>query len=371
MIGPEESPMQHWWKQFRDYALAIMSVYFDRIKSSAKSIYRFDPYKIESNSRRDTLNVLIQDFLKRQEGYAIAAFIVLNNTGSPLSNFEYGHVQTKPVNGPKNLIQEWPVCYYRGSTERTTGISSPVRLSQNDTKGIKRNPNDSMSTMTQKVAKKFPTSPNETSVIDVQSWPFSEWKELVSHLKDGGAMDSAVTYKSRNHADLSEQGSDDFPLTPSTSPTSTSFHTVHLSPLLYMVVAVNGTDGKWNLRRSREPSDIDIRNFLDDIVKKLRISFFFDDSNVETAKQGAKQVSKLPAKEVEGDMQSFLNSMKNSYGLRPQSPMVERLKSPYPPPGTRATSKLSRRSKMRAGAVDLSESAIAFFLGSALSDRFP
>ena len=371
MIGPEESPMQHWWKQFRDYALAIMSIYFDRIKSSAKSIYCFDPYLLGNTCKGETVNELIQDLLKRQEGHAIASFIVLNNTGNPFSNFECGFAQANHVNEPRNLFQEWPVCYFRGSTEHTTAILSTVNRSQSDTKGMKRTPNDSMSTMTQQFTTKSPTSPHGTSVIDAQSWPFSEWKELVSHLTCGGVIGSAVTYKARNNAERSEQGSEDIPLTPSTSSTRTAFHTVRLSTLLYMVVAVNGTDGNWNLRRSREPSDIDITTFLEDIVMKLMISSFFNDSNVETAKQGAKQASKLPVKEVDGDMQSFLKSMKSSYGLRPQSPMVERLKSPYSPSGARSTSKLGRRSKMRPGTVDMNESATAFFLGSALIDRFP
>jgi hypothetical protein len=106
---------------------------------------------------------------------------------------------------------------------------------------------------------------------------------------------------------------------------------------------------------------------LDTMAKQLRSSSFFDDENVEAAMQDAKQGSKLPVKELDGDMQVFLTTLKISYGLRSQSPMVGRLRSPYRSSGPPAVSKVGLRKKRRGAVpVDDSESAMAFFLGNDL-----
>lgn len=377
--------MQHWWKHFREVALSLMPIYFDQIRASARLLYGFDPYKLAP--KQDAKDVAIQDFLKRQEGYRTAVLVVLNNTGA--SNFEYGHGQpNKPSKDSKSVLQEWTVCYYRKTAESTPllssrGLSSIKQLGRKvgttmsstdpvDVSSIRR-PEDDMA------AKPTSNTGHPSSAVDAQSWPFTEWKELVSVLNDGGSMDSVVTYKPSDDMDHPNKVSLDFPPTTwsptssmeqpvtSTSPTNTTFHIISLSPRLWMVVAVNGIDGKGKWSRSRGLSDSDIRSFLDTMAKQLRISSFFDDENVEAAMQDAKQGSKLPVKELDGDMQVFLTTLKISYGLRSQSPMVGRLRSPYRSSGPPAVSKVGLRKKRRGAVpVDDSESAMAFFLGNDL-----
>lgn len=377
---PDESPMQQWWKQFREGALSIMPIYFDRIRSSAQSLYGFDPFKLERTPKHDAIDVTIQEFLKRQEGHITAVFIVMNNTDLSCPNFEYGYVQRKSVQESNKALQEWPVCYYRRSMERASAIASLVNLGSSGKRTPDNSPNSRGPLSSCKEdGKRLPTM-TELARVDPYLWPFTEWKDLASVLQDGGSRETAVTYKSSNDSDdpdkspppttWSDTSNGELPVI-STSPTNTTFHIISLSPLLSFVVAVHGPHGKWNLRRSRGSSDAEIRNFLDGTVNKLRIRSFLDNRHVMTARQEAKQKSKLPFDELNGDMQGFLKSLKDSYGLRTQTPRVERLTSPYRKSDSRNPAPVAKRKTKRAAADNLESSAMAFFLGSELHHRLP
>ena len=336
MTCPEGSPTQKWWQHFREWALSIMPVYFDQIRSSARSLYGFDPYKMEGSRKHDAIDLIVQDFLKRQEGHATAVLIILNNTDNSLPNFEHGYTnQRYSVKEREDILRDWPVCYYRRTTEWTTGISSIVKLGRSDVNSNKRTPESTFRRplSNRKEIVTAPSVPAGHPLVDAQSWPFTEWKELTSVLVDGGSRNAFVTYKSSNFSANQEDGLHDVP--PSTWPendngetppaasmsqNNTAFHSISLTPVLWMVVAVSGTDGKWNLRRSRGLSDADIRTFLEGTARKLRMSSFFDNRNVELAKQDSKQPLKLPVEELDGDLVPFLKSVKETYGLRPQSP---------------------------------------------------
>lgn len=264
------------------------------------------------------------------------------------------------------------------------------------------------------------------------AWPHTEWPRLVELISDSTSMKptsptekiattdahvtrgKAVTYRNKETLGSIESS----PLTPAqspstgwmstwASPTSRSpapppvepppspptfrsktsdsiFHTIRLNDFMWLVVIVKEEEeGKWHLRRARGSTDEEIRSFLNSMASKIRLSCLFGAESIANARVKVPQddeANVLPGHDLltlfkgsehldEANAKHFLKSLKESFGLRPQTPMTH---NPYrglfrSNSDKKRSNRSPRRGRLRKRrAYTHEESAIAFFLGEDL-----
>eukprot|EP00546_Thalassionema_frauenfeldii_P007305 CAMPEP_0178908424 /NCGR_PEP_ID=MMETSP0786-20121207/7915_1 /TAXON_ID=186022 /ORGANISM="Thalassionema frauenfeldii, Strain CCMP 1798" /LENGTH=676 /DNA_ID=CAMNT_0020580325 /DNA_START=107 /DNA_END=2137 /DNA_ORIENTATION=+ len=343
----------------------VLPLYFDRICASAKPIYGFDPSLLHSNSTTSLdIDVQIVEFLRKNEG-TMAVCIVLEGE------------------------DDWPCMYLRSSIEKltrshssATNLSSRLGLGRTMDLESDKNPN-------QEYTDKF---------TDNKSWPLSEWNELVTILRNEinpEELGPAMTFRAKEVETESNMNVGFF-ARPLVNPAS-YFHVVALSQQLWMVAIVKGEDleSKWNLRMAqRQHSEEECRIFLDKMAMNLKIANLFDNVNrilsvqskknqtPERIKKGARMgglrfsgnsensssalsIEKLCCEWNEINTQKWLQSLKDEFGLRPHSPDITPLRSPYqmtfgqhPPSSKRGYRKRRMNTK-----TTVEESAASWFLG--------
>jgi hypothetical protein len=149
-----------------------------------------------------------------------------------------------------------------------------------------------------------------------------------------------------------------------------------------MVIVKEEDEGKWQLRRSRGHNDEEIRAFLDSLASKLRVSGLLSTDQISEARVMPKgkeastgydllslwKGSRHENSDDSKNAKEFLRSLRESFGLKPQSPLID---NPYRGlfgsgssrnASTRSSVRRSRQRRKRR-ALDHEESAIAFFLG--------
>jgi len=340
---------------------SMLPLYFDRVRASAKPIYGFDPSFLDSTSTVSVdLDAQIIDFLRKSEG-TMAVCIVLEDE------------------------DDWPCVYLRSSIEKLTrSTSSATNLSSRLLLGR------SMEVESEKL-------PNE-QYTDKQSWPHSEWNELVTILRNEinpEELGPAMTFRAKE-VETASNIDGGFFARPLSNPAS-YFHVVALSEHLWMVAIVKGEDleGKWNLRMAqRQHSEEKCRNFLDKMAMKLKVANLFDNINqilfVESTKkptlEGSKKVPRMVGIGFSGNSentsetlsieelcsewndsntQKWLKSLKDKFGLRPQSPQAKPLRSPYQMSFGQPSSGKGRYRKRRMKTKStVEESAASWFLGA-------
>jgi hypothetical protein len=154
---------------------------------------------------------------------------------------------------------------------------------------------------------------------------------------------------------------------------SSAFHVISVSEYLSLVVIVKGEeDSRWLRRRSALP-DEEIRSFLNDMAQKLRVSSQFTMTRlppVNKTPSGRLQVSEQATWD-DDQLQDFLSSLKESFGLRPNSPWQDGLRSynqfrkPQQSPNLSAAYDSRRRRQSKA--PSFGASATALFLGPDLA----
>jgi len=183
---------------------------------------------------------------------------------------------------------------------------------------------------------------------------------------------------------------------PQPSQTS-SYHAVRIGPKLWIVVIVKRVEEKWHRKRTRGHTGEEIRSFLNSMASKLSLYGALGTDAVFKARDVAPQLglSSSDGKETlaslwasgkwqDSEMHLFLNSMKSMLGLKPNSPRLEPLKSPYisqPGSSSRRNNQTMNRSQQSygcsdsestlGGGIDFETSAMSFFLGPDLFQYLP
>jgi hypothetical protein len=351
--------LHEWFRTALQEVRSLLPLYFDRIRAQAKPLYGFDPARIGSVQQQITMDydALIWEHLKKHEG-AMAICVVFCD----------------------EINDEWPAMYLRsnvGASSKSTNSSLSPRLL------MKREP----------AVKSDEVSYQEYTADG--SWPLTEWSELVAIVRNEvnpEELGPALTFRAKEE----EQSA-----TPNRTGDSTAsyFHVVALSSCAWLVAIVKdqayASDGsRWNLRISRgtQSSEENIRAFLDELALKLRVHNLVANVNeslaamreqdvarisnkIETTKnQHDKRSKKGPDLSIEdlcsewneANTNEWLRSVKDHFGLRPQSPGVEALHSPYFVSKGRTQSLGRMRTFRRRRDKTAEDSAAALFLGSDL-----
>jgi hypothetical protein len=318
--------------------LSILPLYFDRLRESASQIYGFDPSRLGSNSPVTfDYDSQIVDFLRKSET-ALALCIV------------YGDISG----------DSWPATYLRSSISLTRSSSSAGSLSS---RILGFRDDDAFTTPDA-------DSTSSPGPYANKSWPLTEWRELTTILRNEvhpNEMGPAMTFRSKEEDQL------------------TIFHVSSLSKYLWFVAIAKAPPPEtytWiRMARasSQASSEDDVRTFVDEMASKLRVSNLIDKAWIEQknrrdvssdtidgAQMHAKSGRMLSAQELvsewtEPKTQEYLRTLKSHFGLRPQSPMMEPLKSPYQ--RNYYSHEKKARSHYREKAA-LEESAAVWFLGA-------
>lgn len=342
---------------------SILPLYFDRLKTCALPSYGFDPVKLGSPIMNLDYDGQVLDFI-RKNGSPIAVCIVLEDK----------------TNGT------WPAIYLRSSLDSLTrsstsagSLSSKLLLGRRD--------------------EEVDDVPIQNPYMNTQEWPHTEWDDLTTVLRNEvnpEELGPAMTFRAKGEDSsppTAASAAPDFLARTPAAPES-YFHLASLSSTscLWLIAIVKDDDagadsGRWNLRIPRgahnNHTEEDIRSFVDDMAYKLRVSNLvykttfeheakeaFAGTNTGTPPTELKPKKPLSAEDLvsewtEPKTQECLRVIKSHFGLRPQSPMVEPLKSPYQlnfP--TFGKGRKVRGRKKRSKNVE--ESAAAWFLGPEL-----
>lgn len=341
---------------------SILPLYFDRLKTHALPSYGFDPAKLGSPIMNADYDGQVLDFLRKNDS-PIAVCIVFEDKAK----------------------DTWSAMYLRSSLDSLTRSSTSAgSLSTRLLLGRRDEEVDDVQM--------------QDPYKNTQEWPHTEWDDLTTVLRNEvnpEELGPAMTFRAK--------GVDESPpTTASTAPDflarapaapESYFHVASLSSTscLWLVAIVKDDDaaadsGRWNLRIPRGGNNYteeDIRAFVDHMASKLRVSNLvykttFEQEVRETIVNSStgqppidlKSKKTLSAEDLvsewtEQKTQECLRTIKSHFGLRPQSPMVEPLKSPYQLqfPAFGNQRKLRGR-KRRSKHVD--ESAAAWFLGPEL-----
>jgi hypothetical protein len=319
--------------------LSMLPLYFDRLRENASQMYGFDPSRLGSSCPITVdYDSQIVEFLRRSET-ALALCIV------------YGDISG----------DSWPATYLRSSISLTRSSSSAGSLSSRflgfrDEDAYIISEDGSTST---------------PGPYASQSWPLTEWRELTTILRNEvhpNEMGPAMTFRSKEEDQL------------------TIFHVSSLSKYLWFVAIAKSPPPETHtwIRMARAGnhacSEDDVRTFVDDMASKLRVSNIIEKAWTEQKNKrnifsdttdGAQMHTKsgrmLSAQELvsewtEPRTQEYLRTLKRHFGLRPQSPMMEPLKSPYQTSyHTHGKKGRCHHSKKKAA---IEESAAVWFLGS-------
>lgn len=339
---------------------SILPIYFDHLKARVSPLYGFDPSRLGSPNMNVDYDGQILDFLRKHEG-VMAVCIVLED----------------PTD------DSWPATYLRSSIDSLPRSSSSGNsLSSRLLLGRREEEVDEVSPLEQYNSN--------------QGWPHTEWKDLTTILRNEvnpEELGPAMTFRAKEtemETASAPSTSPDFLTRPPAAPAS-YFHVAALSSTscLWLVAIVKGDDAaaenrKWNLRISRgvnHHTEEDIRAFLDDMAAKLRVSNLMDNttfehqtnedpvnSNTATTLVDSKSKKSLSAQDLvlewtEPKTQDCLRTIKAQFGLRPQSPMVTPLRSPYQLNFQSYGSENRRLRGRKRRDKNIEESAAAWFLG--------
>ena len=340
-----------------------MPLYFDGVKARSLPSYGFDPVRLGSPIMNVDYDSQVVDFVRKNDS-PIAVCIVLEDKSN----------------------DTWSTMYLRSSLDSLTrsstsggSLSSRLMLGRRD--------------------EEVDDVPMQDPYKNTQAWPHTEWDDLTTVLRNEvnpEELGPAMTFRAK--------GEDSSPLTtPSAAPDfmaraptapESYYHVASLSntSCLWLVAIVKDDDaavdsGRWNLRIPRGANnnytEEDIRSFVDDMAFKLRVSNLvfktsFEQESRETSggsstgspSTDSKQKKPLSVEDLvsewtEPKTQGCLRVIKSHFGLRPQSPMVEPLTSPYQLhfPTFGKERKLRGRKKR---SKNVEESAAAWFLGPEL-----
>jgi hypothetical protein len=364
----ERTKLHDWFVLALQEIHSILPLYFDRLRAHASPVYGFEPARLGTPSANVDFDGQITDFLRKYEG-TMAVCIVLEDPDD----------------------ETCPAMYLRSSIDiLTRSNSSGGSLSSRLLLGGRREED-------------VEDVSNVEQYSNSQSWPHTEWKDLVTILRNEvnpEDLGPAMTFRAKEVESASPPNSAPGFLARAPAAPASYFHVVALSSstCLWLVAIVKGDDAstestKWNLRMPRggnHHTEEDVRAFLDDMASKLRVSNLVENTTFEQQAEEAvsnsvtntsrKDVSKSVATKAkkalsvgslvlewnEANTQSTLRTIKHEFGLRPQSPMTKPLKSPYQLAfgSVKAQRKRIRGRKRREKPVD--ESAAAWFLGPEL-----
>lgn len=166
------------------------------------------------------------------------------------------------------------------------------------------------------------------------------------------------------------------------------FHVVSIGEWLNLIVMVKEEESRWHLRRNRLEDD-EIREFLHDLAKKLRVARIVSAESLRSLageKDRRSPMLSLPCDDVltwddEKRVQDFLADLKEVFGLRPISPYMHDSShsynfysssrpSPRTPVNARALAARRRRLRQSGKLTPMPESAAALFLGPELAALF-
>jgi hypothetical protein len=341
---------------------SILPIYFDRLKTHALPSYGFDPAKLGRPIMNADYDGQVLDFIRKNDS-PIAVCIVFGD-------------KTKDT---------WSAMYLRSSLDSLTrsstsagSLSSRLLLGRRD--------------------EEIDDVQMQDPYKNTQEWPHTEWDDLTTVLRNEvnpEELGPAMTFRAKGMDEApppTANSAPDFLARAPAAPES-YFHVASLSSTscVWLVAIVKDDDaaadsGRWNLRISRGGTNYteeDVRAFVDHMASKLRVSNLVYNTTFElearevavnagtgTPPNDSKSKKTLSAEDLvsewtEQKTQECLRTIKSHFGLRPQSPMVEPLKSPYqlhfPTFGKqRKVRGRRRRSK------HFDDSAAAWFLGPEL-----
>lgn len=358
-----KTKLHEWFTIALHQIQSLLPLYFDRLRAHAIPLYGFNPSRLGTSSVQTDYDAQIMNFLRRHEG-AMAISIVLEDQND----------------------DSWPAMYLRSSIDGLTrSSSSGGSLSSRLLLGRRDEEVDDISHLEQ--------------YNNTRGWPHTEWKELVTILRNEvnpEELGPAMTFRAKEVESASSPNSAPGFLARAPAAPTSYFHVVALSSTtcVWLVAIVKddaaAESNKWNLRMSRaghHHSEDTVRAFMDEMAAKLRVSNLIINTTCEERDRDASTISTASAPSLaptklkrvlstddlvlewtEPSTQQWLRTIKEQFGLRPQSPLVKPLKSPYRLNfrGLQGQDKRPRGRKRRGRNKTVEESAAAWFLGPEL-----
>lgn len=380
-----DTRLTRWMHSSFRHMLSLLPLYFDRVRTFAKSLYGFDTTRLWKDNKKSMLrpepnhNEAIGAFLRKQAklgGPPTAVVLVLDGVGTNNCRVELGCHFSNDKNPERlekmNIQSLWPAMYVRSTLHLSASSASSSVLSPqsnllhnwSSSSLISSSPVSARKSL-ERVSQASPlgsrakTTANDPQSLfeyapdtgPVNSWPHSDWEALVDILKhtpepvNGKPLTTrTVRYDEDNDvlspdeltsvkdvtllfkwkAEVASKGR----LDAGTSKRQSTFHAVKLGKWVSFVVIVKEGEegGRW-LSKKKHLDDDEIRSFIGDLSKTVSVGSVFDSSTVLALKKPEDFVLDLTQEDDltldnEEKIQDFLLDLKEVFGLRSSSPFV-------------------------------------------------
>jgi hypothetical protein len=337
-----------WMLKLLHQLISLFPVFFDRVASSATSLYGFEKKKTTMTTTFDTslqgsdprvgpqsqdndlLRLKLTELLRMEEragGPPMAITVMFHHTitsmnGSFNLNFDRGFsssamltsdgddvVKAKPLSDSQSAILRWPAIFLRST--------ALLPSSPNSRMGIKKSIGRREQQLGSSTRIDDDTQSSNILSDSRSTWPYSSWAHLVSALKHGLTEPNSELPSDRIHWSQADK--------------ETSFLASPINHSMWLVLMIGAEDdNRWHRRRSSMITYEDMKGSFDALADELRMHDWFKPYQALEIRRSqmqskAQQNLDLSTNNLTSDQAwdsdastvDLIYSFKESFGLRP------------------------------------------------------